>query len=1216
MSFSKCLSKLFLFYMLILQHLQAQITSPSLIQDESIEVPGITTDSQIYVMNFQQKIVTRKYYDGLGRLIQNVSMQASPTQKDNIKYSAFNNLGQQVFSYLPYDGSDGSGSYHSTAATDQASYYLNGLSDKVIDDSMPWSQKVIESSPLQRILSVGMEGKGFQPISGGHYKTVNYRSNNGTAYPNDALNTGVRIWNYAGTSSSIYPTGSLNVTELTDESGNLTIVYKDALGRNVLKRQIITAQVIDGNTEYCLDTYYVYDDANELRVIIPPKALTAIRNANPSPWSITVTAAVQLIFQFNYDNLGRLVEKKVPASNWIYIVYDPMNRPVLIQDGNLGSIYKWLYFKYDNKERTVSQGIYTDAVNGTSRINMQNYVNGLNYTSNYYEEKQTGGTAPNFYTNRVFPTSNQDGSAFQDLVYGYYDNYDFNNDGAADYSYQVQGLSGEDTVTILTRGIATGVYKKTLSNDAGTLSVWLHSVNFYDKRGNTIQTLSNNHTNTAASDTKTIVPDFIGKTLQIKIIKTVNSTATTVLSTYAYDYSNRIISIKQSNNGGTAVWLANYLYNELGQIVNKKLHSTDSINFFQNVDYRYNVNQKLTSINNSTLSVDNINYTNSDANDLFGEEILYEKTDAAIGNTAYYNGNISAIKWEAQSTVNNNQRSYIFSYDQLNRLNIASYKDRAYQSSGAWGNIGANDEKGIQYDLQGNIETLTRHFSNTTIDSLTYTYSGDQLANVTDASGNTSGFNGTISSSPYVYDVNGNLITDPKKATAGTAIAYNLLNRTDKINFTGTSSYIRYTYDASGMLLRKEAYNGSSTTTLDYIDGFVYQNLSLSYFASAEGRVRNNSGTLVFEYFIRDHLGNVRVSFDGTGSSAIVRQENSYYPFGMLMPQSYIPTQPNNNLFNGGSELQNDLGNLPDYYQTPNRNYDAVLGRFMAVDPLASNYCSLTPYQFSLNNLINNNDPTGAFDDMDNAVYELGSGAAGGVQMMDQAHSDYYSGQTDAIGGDLNAYGKLVYAVQSGSLTTEGVTQLFNLSWSGQNGNNQATDIYVTDGDGGFNVSATPTSDGNPFTEFYSYQQIANELNTAGLSNTSYQQSSETLQSSFVSGSNVTSFMALMTQYSKTAANYQAAHYAFSESDRLISKGAGEIAEVAGKSLGVISAGFTAYEGYQEHGLTLGLAGKVLINLVSTFTPYGWIYAAADLTVGMITGEGITDRIGDTLDGR
>ncbi len=68
---------------------------------------------------------------------------------------------------------------------------------------------------------------------------------------------------------------------------------------------------------------------------------------------------------------------------------------------------------------------------------------------------------------------------------------------------------------------------------------------------------------------------------------------------------------------------------------------------------------------------------------------------------------------------------------------------------------------------------------------------------------------------------------------------------------------------------------------------------------------------------------------------AIVKQENSYYAFGLVMPNSPVMplAVPNKNLCNRGSEWQNDFGKLPDYYQTYFRNYDVVLGRFIGVDP-------------------------------------------------------------------------------------------------------------------------------------------------------------------------------------------------------------------------------------------------------------------------------------------
>ncbi len=240
------------------------------------------------------------------------------------------------------------------------------------------------------------------------------------------------------------------MTELVDEASNVTVTYTDVNGNTILRRRIITSQVVDGSTENCLDTYYIYDDAGELRVIVPPKALSLVRNANASPWNISLSAASTLLFQYNYDAQGRLIEKKVPSSDWIYIVYDPMGRPVLTQDGTLrgpsNNINKWSYYKYDSKGTVVTQGIYKDAINGTSRGSIQAYVNALNYSVTYYEGKQTGSFL-NYYTNTVFPTVNQDGTALTSLLYYYYDNYDFNADGFSDYAFQIQGLSGEATAT-------------------------------------------------------------------------------------------------------------------------------------------------------------------------------------------------------------------------------------------------------------------------------------------------------------------------------------------------------------------------------------------------------------------------------------------------------------------------------------------------------------------------------------------------------------------------------------------------------------------------------------------------------------------------------------------------------------------------------------------------------------------------------------------------
>jgi hypothetical protein len=128
----------------------------------------------------------------------------------------------------------------------------------------------------------------------------------------------------------------------------------------------------------------------------------------------------------------------------------------------------------------------------------------------------------------------------------------------------------------------------------------------------------------------------------------------------------------------------------------------------------------------------------------------------------------------------------------------------------------------------------------------------------------------------------------------------------------------------------------NSTASLDYIDGFVYSSGTISYLGMPEGRVVNTGSTLAPEYIITDQQGNARFSFqdNGNGSAKII-QENSYYAMGEILAASPVvtPTLPNNNLYNGGNEWQNEFGNLPDYHETFYRNYDPEIGRFTGADP-------------------------------------------------------------------------------------------------------------------------------------------------------------------------------------------------------------------------------------------------------------------------------------------
>lgn len=680
---------------------------------------------------------------------------------------------------------------------------------------------------------------------------------------------------------------------------------------------------------------------------------------------------------------------------------------------------------------------------------MQSYISGLNYSINFYESRAGSLTNYGYYTNNTFPAVNNVSpqTAIQPLAYSYYDDYDFFQNGNADYNYQSQGLLNEAAQTHLTRGMLTAISKTTIGAGVAA-NTWLMNVIFYNQQGHVIQTQSNNHTNTtgALTDIKTVVADFTGKIMQDKTVKVINSNTTTVLTSYTYDQSDRIKTIDQAYNGAAAIRIAAYNYNELGQMISKQLHSKDQgASFMQAVDYRYNIKGQLLTINNSTLT-QNSNNNTSGSSAVFGMEFLYDKVDAssALNNTPYFNGLLSAVKWMVKTNTLN-ERSYKFDYDDQNRIVNANYADRA-GGSGAWVNGTAYDEKNISYDYNGNILTLQRNAmvsgSIQPVDNLQYNYNGNRLNTVTDGSGGnyaSLGFkNSTGSTSNYVYDANGNVTNDPYK---GMSLNYNILNRTNQITITtGTGQYINYTYDATGILIRKQQYNnGSLTTTTDYVDGFVIVNGSLSYFPMAEGRIVNTGASLKPEYVITDQQGNARLSFQEQQNTGVVAlmQENSYYPFGLLMPNSAIstPALPNNNLYNGGSEWQNDYGNLPDLQQTYYRNYDAALGRFIGVDPKAEAAPSMGSYQYAGNNPVMYSDPLGDVTSSGNVPKLLvpQEGGGGGWDAIPGFYDKYYNALGEELAGMQLPWQERQDKRAIKIIREEGVT--YTYEWSNHVGN-------------------------------------------------------------------------------------------------------------------------------------------------------------------------------------
>jgi RHS repeat-associated protein len=633
-----------------------------------------------------------------------------------------------------------------------------------------------------------------------------------------------------------------------------------------------------------------------------------------------------LTYQYKYDTKYRLVEKKIPGKDWEYIVYDKLNRPILTQDGNLKLNNKWLFTKYDVFSRPIYTGEYINTTD-TSRSAIQTLADN---STIIFDNKQTSilninGTNIN-YSNNAFPNSGID--LFTINYYDNYNNIDLDG-GTSVISYGITPISN-------VKGLPTCSKIRVLGTNN-----WITNTDYYDSKGRIIYNYNKNNFLNITATVKTRL-DFGGKVLETTTThKKDNEALISIVDSYSYDHISRLLTQTQSIDNQTKEIIANNTYDNLGQLISKGVGGKINQPRLQNVDFSYNIRGWLKSINN----------INTLGNDLFAFQINYN--NAVLGNSLF-NGNISQTFWKTANT-DNSLKGYNYTYDELNRLTQAM--DNSVINSGRY-------NEGLSYDKNGNIINLIRlgHINSAAtafgiMDNLNYSYKGNRLDKVEDTSGSTEGFNnGSNLAIEYTYDNNGNMKTDTNKNI--TNISYNHLNLPTSITLNGNT--INYTYNALGAKQRKTITTGETT---DYAGTFIYENNNLKQFSHPEGYIAYNAGIYNYIYQYKDHLGNIRLSFQDKDNNGVVNnseivQENNYYAFGLLHKgyNSAINGVDNKYKYNG-KELQDELG--LNFYDFGARFYDPALGRWMNIDPLAEKMRRYSPYNYGFDNPIRFVDPDG-----------------------------------------------------------------------------------------------------------------------------------------------------------------------------------------------------------------------------------------------------------------
>ena len=693
-----------------------------------------------------------------------------------------------------------------------------------------------------------------------------------------------------------YPAYELDVQETEDEDGHLLFTFIDKEGHVVLQRQ-----VADSDT---LDTYRLYDDFGNLCFVLPPSAVDGLVDGTDACSDILDRYA----YQYRYDSKHRCFCKKLPGCDWVETIYDNADQPVFTQDGEQRKRNEWSFCFTDMFGRVTLSGIYHGTPNriacGSSRIYS---VFGAPSQRDFYGHGL-------FYFRDSF-----DLDSIDVLQRNYYDTYDSLPDAFPELVYDGDPQYGKCYInSTASTGLLTATVVRVPDGDKGHEQ---YTRFYYDRDRNLIQSRQLRLAGQLIVHKTSF--DFSGQPLSsceeydghVGLSKR-----------FYYDHVGRLVRELHVIDSDTTRFL--YDYDGVGRNIRlTRVHGSDSLR----MDYQYNLRGWLTSV----------------ASPFFSQALFYTDGPGA----PCYNGNISGMMWKADN--DSVIKGYRFYYDGLLRLQDAAYGEGASLSDSP----NRFNEQVTEYDKQGNILGLrrygkTRNGDYGLIDNLSLVYDGNRLQSVTDnatlssASFGMEFMDGANSSIEYFYNANGNLTKDLNKKIVD--IQYNFLNLPCRVEFENGNS-ISYLYDANGTKLRATHVIGKDTTVTDYCGNVIYENGVPSTLLTQYGYISLSDNK--YHYFLQDHQGNTRVVVDEDGK---VEEVNDYYPFGGLMASSSGDVQPYK--YNG-KELDRKGG--LDWYDYGARWYDAALGRWHVVDPLAEEYSSETLYGYCGNNPINCIDPFG-----------------------------------------------------------------------------------------------------------------------------------------------------------------------------------------------------------------------------------------------------------------
>ena len=763
----------------------------------------------------------------------------------------------------------------------------------------------------------------------------------------------------------------LEKTVFTDEDGRRFAEFKDAFGNVRLSRRYMLNT--EGSYIPYADTYTVYDDAGRIVWVISPEGSALLAGSDSFNEASNVAKRWTTIFR--HDLQGRLKARRRPGCGWEEYVYDRGGRLVLERDSVLHANGQWIYHVYDNLDREVERTI---VANASPVETVQNAYDNCPHPNSYPCPSHALGAMADY---RKPHTTIGDFSLVSQLYCARYGGYRYRTDT----TFNATALFSIPSA--LAFAAETGV---TASSDRSDLTsnlkiyekVWIIGENIsglsssdfikrafhYDGEGRLIQTVESNQS--GGKSRTSIRYDYCDRPVKIKETHEIGNAGSQVMSReqiLTYDGRGRVTSERvRVNNLPEAT--VSYGYDELGRQAT--------------VTYGNGVSESRTYTVQGWLK--EIQALDADGNALFSERLRYWEDGTS---PSLYSGVVAAA---ITSNGDESPLDYNYYYDYLWRMTEASLP-----ASDAW------SEKGLTYDRNGNIRSLTRLGSDGTVKAdLSLRYYGNRPNQVTDQG---------INLGVYNFDACGRQIQEGKSRYM---ISYGPTGKMFCSTFFHPRADItRHSYLADGTRLGIRDESKTGTLQEAYLD---YGSICIEVDqdgGSAFGSSVFGSGVILNDgpvYFSRDHLGNTRLVTDATGT---VLERNDYYPLGER--HDGTPSLAENRWRFAGKENL-PVGNLK-WIDFGERQYDSFLGRWNAIDPLAEKYPSISPYAYCADNPENLVDRNGEFPetfwDFANLAWDVQS------LVSNIAIGNLSGAVIDALGMSLDAVATLVPGVPGGAAT-------------------------------------------------------------------------------------------------------------------------------------------------------------------------------------------------------